>query len=58
MHCKKDGTLLTVTDSDTRQEWREVYLDCQECNTQYTRRTTYSQDGLVESDELIEEKDE
>jgi len=54
MKCKCGGFLL-VDDTDSRQEWFETYLHCEECEKSYTHRTDFDQNGLVVSDTLKEE---
>ena len=57
MNCKKEGcggTLVQVN-VDSRGEWTEFYLECDECGAEYVRRQDYDQDGLVISDKIYPE---
>jgi len=56
MICNDCGRTLEETEVDCRQEWREIYYFCENCNIGYVRRTEYAQDGLVISDKIKKEE--
>lgn len=58
MICQNCASTLTLDETDSRQEWTREYYSCPNCKKLYERKTTYSQNGLVESDELKEYKEE
>lgn len=51
------GTLITE-EIDSRQEWTEEYLVCEDCGREFTLRTEYSQAGLITSQELWDQDNE
>jgi len=54
-HCAGN---LEYVGTDNRQEWRIEKYYCRWCNTYYERRTYFTQNGLVYSDEIKEVKED
>ncbi len=54
MDCPKCDGILELTNTDSRQEWCDEYYECNKCEKEFIRTTTYTQSGLVESDEIEE----
>ena len=54
--CPKcDSGILEETNTDSRQEWCDIYYECNKCEREFIRTITYkTQSELVESDELEE----
>ena len=53
--CPRYDIEMDHTDTDSRAEWTEFIYECPECGKRKIHRTEYTQDGLVESDEVYDE---
>lgn len=52
IRCPKDDSVLTIVNTDSRQEWTEEEYECPECELTAVRRTEYDQNGLTTKDEV------
>jgi len=58
MNCPNcsNGTLITEN-TDCRQEWRDEYMVCNECEREYTLKTVYKpQSSIIHSQELVDDE--
>lgn len=58
MMCQKENCegILSIVNTDSRQEWTEEELICDSCDAKYSHRTEFDQNGLVVSDKITKEE--
>ena len=56
LNCPDCGYKLTINQIDNRQEYCDIYYNCENCKKEYIRTITYkTQSSMVASDELFDE---